>query len=89
MASRHPLAVRYALQYLWKPGAIAQSLGREVTAGIKGLQVRCQKYIVGPAATPGQHLGSTHINLVEIGALFAVDLDIHEPLVHQFGDFGV
>ena len=35
---------------------------------------------------PSHHLHCVHINLVEIGTLFAIDFDIHKVFIHEFGD---
>jgi hypothetical protein len=53
-------------------------LGREVGAGVEGLQVGRQEDRVGPAALPGQDLRGGHVDLVEVGPLLAVELDVDE-----------
>jgi hypothetical protein len=62
---------------------------RKVASCKKGLEVRRQKQIVGPAARAGQKPPREHIGLVDVGALFAVHFDVDEPPVHQRGDGGV
>ena len=38
-----------------------------------------------PAAGAGDRLDGVHVDAVDVRALFAVDLDVHEELVHQRG----
>src|SRR3712207_8337295 len=45
-------------------------------------QVRREPDAHRPPAAVGQHLHGGHVKLVDVGALFAVDLDADEPLVH-------
>ena len=42
-----------------------------------------------PAALPGQRDGGVHVHRVEVGPLFAVDLDAHEAGVHRGRDLVV
>ena len=42
-----------------------------------------------PAAVSGHRLHGGHVDGVEVRALLAVDLDVHEVLVHERGDVGV
>src|SRR5258705_547175 len=39
-----------------------------------------------PAAVTGEHLHRTHVDVVEVGPLLAVDLDAYEQVVHERGD---
>ena len=39
-----------------------------------------------PAALTGQRDGGVHVDRVEVGPLLAVDLDVHEAVVHRGGD---
>ena len=34
-------------------------------------------------------LQGRHINVIEIGTLFSIDLDVHEMLIHVAGDLGI
>ena len=69
-----------------KPGMPARSVGREVGAAEEGLEVGGQEHRHRPAAVPGHRLDGGHVDLVEVGPLLAVDLDVDEVLVHQRGD---
>ena len=62
---------------------------REVGTGVERLQIGREEHGVGPTPTSGHQLGGGHVDLVEVGALLAVDLDVDEPLVHQLGDLRV
>ena len=65
-------------------------LRREIAAGVERLQVGRQEHVVGPATrTARDELRREHVDRVEIGPLLAVDLDVHEPLVHQLRDLGI
>ena len=62
---------------------------RKIGAAVKRLAVRREKHRHRPAAAPGQHLHGVHVNLIEVGPLFAIDFDADEMLVHQRGDLFV
>ena len=51
--------------------------------------VRREEHGHRPAALPGQRLDGLHVDLVDVRALLAVDLDVDEELVHQRRDLGV
>ena len=57
-------------------------LWRKVGAAVKGNRVRSQEHGHGPAAVMSYHLDCVHIDLVQVGTLFTIDLDIHEILIH-------
>ena len=63
--------------------------GREIGPAVEGLAVGCEKRRHGPAAPAGQHLHRVHVDLVEIRALLAIDLDTDEKIVHQGSDLFV
>ncbi len=63
-------------------------LGREVGAGVEGLEVGGEEDRVGPSPLAGEDLGGGHVDLVEVGALLAVHLDVDEVAVHDLGDLG-
>ncbi len=69
------------------PGAVV--IRGEIAAGVERLQIGGEKDIVGPTAVAGHKLPGQHVDTVEIWALFAVDFDIDEPLVHQLGDLRI
>ena len=73
-------------QQAGKTRQAAPVFGGEIGAAIKGLQVRGQKDAQGPAAVAGEHLHRVHVRLIQVGALFPVQLDVDEMLVHDGGD---
>ena len=60
-----------------------------VGAAIEGPSIGQQEDGHGPAALPGDGLHSLHVDIVDIGAFFAVDLDVDEERVHHLGGRGV
>ena len=69
--------------------AVARRFWKISAAKIRRL-IGQQKHRQGPAAvTFGQHGVRALINLIEIRALFAVDLDVDEQLVHERGHSGI
>ena len=60
-----------------------ESVGREVGAAVERLEVGREEDRHRPAAVPGHRLDGGHVDLVEVGPLLAVDLDVDEVLVHQ------
>lgn len=84
----HP-SILYGSQYTWESRATELVLRRKVSTCIEGLQVRCQKYGVGPAAAVRHQLGRCHINFVEVRPFFSVHLDVDKPQVHQLGNLQV
>src|ERR1700691_227935 len=70
-------------QHARKPGHPLAILGRKIGAAVKWLALGGQKYGERPSPTPGQELDGVHVNLIEIGALLAIDFDRNEVLVHQ------
>ncbi|GDY63211.1 hypothetical protein SAV14893_026040 [Streptomyces avermitilis] len=75
----------HALQDLPEGGHAVPGLGREVRAEVEGLGVRREEDGHGPAALPGGGLYGLHVDSVNVGALLAVDLDVHEVLVEIRG----
>lgn len=70
-------------------GAAVGVSGRKVGTGEERTEVRGEEDGHGPAAVAGEDLHGGHVELVDIGALFAVDFDVDEEVIHQFGDGGV
>ena len=68
--SRHPLAIDR----------------RKIGAAEKRLRLGREEHRQRPSAAPGDHLHRFHIDVVEVGALLAIDLDGDEILVHQARD---
>jgi hypothetical protein len=56
---------------------------REVRSTVERLPIRRQEDRHRPAATAGHRLDRCHIDLVEVGPLFPVDLDRHEAAVEE------
>ncbi len=67
----------------WHPVAVNR---REIGPAVKRFAVGRQKDRHRPPAAPGHHLHGVHINRVQVGTLFAVDLDVDEVVVHQLRD---
>jgi hypothetical protein len=77
-------------QQAGEAGAAVAVVGREVGAGVERLQVGRQKDRHWPAALPlVEHLHRGHVDMVEVGAFLAVNLDGDEMLVENRGDVGV
>ena len=68
--SRHPAAI----------------LGRIVGAAEERAPVRREEHRQRPTAAPGDHLHRVHVDLVEVGPLFAINLYRDEIFVDQFRD---
>ena len=79
----------HAQQHAREPGHAAGVGRREIGAAEERLQVGRQEHRHRPAAVPGHRLHGRHVDLVEVGTLLAVDLDVDEVLVHQGRDLGV
>ena len=74
---------------LGEAGRLAAGPGTEVGAAVEGLAVGGHEHGHRPAAGAGHRLGRLHVDRVDVGALLAVDLHVHEVLVHERGDVGV
>src|SRR5579884_3714931 len=65
----------------------AVAVGRgEVGPAVEGPSLGGEKDGERPAAVPGEELDGLHVHVVDVGALLAVDLHVHEELVHQARD---
>ena len=82
------VAVRFSdgLEDAGEGGQAAAVVGREVGAGVERLAVGREEHRHRPAAMAGHRLHRAHVDGVDIRALFAVDLDVDEELVHERGD---
>ena len=92
-ALRHQFAAVFrihpgdALHQFRESGQAVPRLFGEVRATEERRAVRQQKHRQRPAAVaPRQHVVGALINLVEIGTLFAIHLDVDEMLIHHGGD---
>ena len=72
-----------AVEHLPEAREPVPRLGREVGAAEEGLPVRRQEHRHRPAALPRERDDGVHVDRVDVGPLFAVDLDVDEQLVHQ------
>ena len=66
------------IQNLGERGHAVARLGREVGSAIEGVPLGCEKDRHGPAAAAGHGLHGGHVDLVQVGALLPVDLDVDE-----------
>jgi hypothetical protein len=60
-------------------------VGREVGAGEERDLLGREEDVQRPAALARHRLARLHVDRVEVGPLLAVELDAHEPLVHERG----
>ena len=80
------VSLRHAKQDARKARHVVTIFWRKIRPTIKRSTLRSEEYGHGPAAMLGHHLDCIHVDLIEIGPLFTINLDIDEVLVHQFGD---
>ncbi len=76
-------------QELAKAGHTVAWGRREVGASIERHTVGRQEQGHGPATAAGHGLHRVHVDRVQVGAFFAVHLDVDEMAVHQRGRVGV
>ncbi len=57
----------------------------EIGPAVERTQFRREKYAHGPSSLPGEDLHRGHVQLIDVGSLFAIDLDIDESPVHFVG----
>ena len=74
---------RDVLKHLLEARAAVAWLRREVGAAEKWHAVWQEEHGQGPAALLAKLLQRGHIERIDIGPFLAVDLDVHEQLVHQ------
>jgi hypothetical protein len=70
-------------QHLRERRQAVPRLGREVRAGVERAARRRQEDRRRPAALPRQRDAGVHRQRVDIGALLAIDLHVHEQVVHE------
>ena len=56
-------------------------IGREVGAAEEGLQLRREEDAHRPSPTPGHGLDGRHVDVIQVRALLAIDLDRHEVAI--------
>ena len=74
----------------------ARKAGQAVTVRRREIRPAVERRAVGreedghrPAALPRHRLHGLHIDVIDVGALLAIDLDAHEVAVHHGGGVGV
>src|SRR5260221_2033689 len=72
-------------QHVFPGGPVINGPGREISAAVKRFAFGGEKYIEWPAAAAGDSLHGVHIDMVEVGPFFPVDLDVDEMFVHETG----
>ena len=77
--------LRHGAQHLREARDPVARLGREVRAGVERLAVGRHEDRRRPAAGAGHPDRRLHRHRVDVGPLLAVDLDVHEELVHERG----
>ncbi len=70
-------------------GHPSRVVGRVVGPAEEGLQVGGEEDRHRPAALPGHRLDGRHVDLIDVGTLLAVDLDVDERGIHERRDPGV
>ena len=84
-AAPRPVGLGHALEQAWEGGHAVAVLGRKVGAPVERHAIGREEDGHGPAAVPRHGLDRLHVDLVHVGALLAVHLDVHEELVHEGG----
>ena len=82
LAARRP-QLRDALEQLDPAGLAPARVRREVCAAEERLEFRRQKNVERPAALAGHRLDGGHVDFIDVGPLFAVQLHADEFLVHH------
>ena len=88
---RAPVAIRLGNRSkdLREAGHSLAILRRVVRAAVERLAVRREEDRHRPAAVSGHGLNGVHIDRVQIRTLLAVNLDVHERVIHQCRDIRV
>src|SRR5262245_43099271 len=76
-------------KYAWKARSSISVSGRKIGSTVKRLMIGSQKHGQRPAPALGHDLGHELVDLIQIGTLFSVDLDVDEIFIHQLCDFRV
>ncbi len=82
-------SVEHGIEHGVETGHAARGLGGPIGAAVKRLLVGSEKHRHRPTAAARQALHGVHVNLIDVGALFAVDLDADEVVVELLGDLRV
>src|SRR6185437_14018034 len=89
LAPPFPEGFRYTGEDLPPGVPVVDRAGWEIGAPIKGAGIGGQKDIERPAAAARDRLHRIHVNMIQIGTLLPVDLDVDEMLVHVPGSLRV
>ena len=73
-------------QHVDEPGTAPPRRRREVRAAVERLQLRRQPHAHRPAARPRRRLHERHVDAIDVGPLFAIDLDRDEVAVEDRRD---
>ena len=76
-------------QHVGEAGAAVAGRRREIGAAPERARLAVEEHGERPAALLAEGVQRAHVDGVDVGALLAVDLDVHEQLVHDRGDVGV
>ncbi len=77
---------RHLAQHVGEGGPAVFRLLREISAAPERLALRREEHRQRPAALLAEVMQRRHIDLVDVGPLLAVDLDVDEQLVHHRRD---
>ena len=80
---------RHGLEHPREPRPAVLVLGRKVGAQVERRALGIAERAERPAAALAGHVDRVHVDRVDVGALLAVDLHVHEQRVHQRGDLRV
>jgi hypothetical protein len=83
------IRVRYADEDVAEGGHSVARLRRKVGAAIEGPAVGRAEGREGPSAVTREAGHRVHVDLIDVRAFLAIDLDVHEQLVHERRRLGV
>ena len=84
-----PPGVRERVDHVGERRHPAARDGREIRAHVEGPSVGCADRVQRPAALAVQLESGVHVDLIDVGPFFAIDLDADEGVVHARGDPGI
>jgi hypothetical protein len=83
------VGVGHGVQHLAERRHLVARRGRKIGAAVERHAVWRHEHGHRPAAAAGHGLDRGHIDIVDVGALLAVDFDVNEVFVHNAGGFFV
>ena len=90
IVSMIPIGLDDTAQDLGKSRQVVAGRRREIRPPVKRFLVRRQKHRQGPPAAPSQkHLRGLLVDIVQVRALFSIDLHVNEVLVHEPSNFEI